>query len=308
MTLYQDYRPSDLNQVWGQEKAVGIIGSWFLREDVPHAILLTGPSGTGKTTLGRIIARMLKVNMKLDFTEKNTADFRGIDTVREIRHAAALSAHNGGNKLFLIDECHQLTSSAQDALLKTVEDAAPTTYFVFCTTLPKKITKTLKGRLSPVDLNPVRDDALKQLMHGICKAEKLRISESVLDAITDNAGGSAREALVLLDKVSHLEDEESMLEAIEASVSEKEAVDIARQLFNPKANWKSMANVLKALPEKKVNAEGIRQIVLAYASKILLDGGKNAPRAADVIAGFSKPIYDPGVLYLVCYDLLAKGK
>lgn len=116
--LYQAYRPRTFDEVVGNKEAIRTLESFIKRDisEVPHAFLFSGPSGCGKTTLARILAKKLGCS-DANFVEIDSADFRGIDTIREIRRQMRLAPVGGGScRVWLIDECHKLTGDAQSAL------------------------------------------------------------------------------------------------------------------------------------------------------------------------------------------------
>ena len=132
MSLYLQYRPIELSQLKGNADIVATLeGMLDNRTSCPHAFLLHGPTGCGKTTIGRIIASSLGCKDS-DFTEVDSADFRGIDTIREIRKSSQFMPTHGDVRVWLIDECHKMTNDAQNALLKILEDTPTHIYFVLC--------------------------------------------------------------------------------------------------------------------------------------------------------------------------------
>ena len=133
MELYKKHRPSYLEDVFGQPEAVKVLGSMIEKDDLPHSILFTGPSGVGKTTLARILKEELECHAN-DFKEINCADFRGIDTIRDIRNNMNRQSLMGGPLIWLIDEAHKLTNDAQTAFLKMLEDTPKHVYFFLATT------------------------------------------------------------------------------------------------------------------------------------------------------------------------------
>ena len=149
--LYKKHRPKNLKRVFGQSVAIGTLKPLIEAKQVPHSLLLTGPSGCGKTTLARILVKELKC-AKADFMEVNCADFRGIDTVRDIRTRMMQAPIGGDCRVWLIDEAHMLTSAAQTAFLKMLEDTPDHIYFFLATTHPQKLLKTIKTRCTEIKL------------------------------------------------------------------------------------------------------------------------------------------------------------
>ncbi len=289
MNLYNKHRPPSLAGVVGQDKAVSQFEAFFKRGNVPHAILLHGPSGCGKTTLARIIRRQLACSTE-DYFEVNCADFKGIDTIREIRARMRSAPFFGKVKMWVIDEAQKLTGDAQSAILKILEDTPPHVYFVLCTTDPQKISKPIHTRCTAVKLDGVPAGPMESLLLTVAQKEKMDLTEKVVDTIIDCAEGSPRKALVLLEQVGHLQDEDSMLEGLEKAAQVKDqAILLARALINPSCQWQEVASILKDLQDEP---ESIRYMILGYARSVLLSGGKLAPRAYLIIDCFSRNFYD----------------
>jgi len=304
MELYKKYRPKDFKDVIGQDHVIKPLQKMIEKDNVPHAILLCGPKGCGKTTLGRIIRKKLKCNRQWDFIEQNCANKRGIDTIRKIEGEINLSPMKGPTKVWLLDESHMLTSESQDATLKILEDTPSHVYFILCTTEPQKLKKTVRSRCTEYPIRAFDSASLRTLIKKVCKGEKQKLSEEVEDKIISTSDNSARNALVLLEKVLVLSEEEDQLETISKSSSEMAAIQIARALFDPRTKWADMAIVLKATETEE--PESIRYLILSYARTVLLGGGKNAGRAFNVLSIFRDDFYSckKAGLAMCCYEVI----
>ena len=304
-SLYRTYRPKTLKGIVGQDGAVASLQRLIDKGRIPHAILLTGPSGCGKTTIGRIIKEHLKCG-DADFQEINAADSKGIEMVRDIRRAMNLSPIDGPCRIWLIDESGKMTGEAQAALLKMLEDTPSHVYFLLATTDPQKLLKTIHTRCTEIKLSALSCSALKRVVQRVCDIEKFTVSEDVLEEIVEVAEGSARKALVILEQVGMLDGDDAQLAAVQVSSINKDlAIELARQLINPRAQWADVAKILKELKDEP---EGIRYLVLGYARSVLLGGGKLAPRAFAMIDIFGRNFYDsklPG-LAAACYEVVTK--
>lgn len=302
-SLYLRHRPKVLEHVYGQEGAIASLERLITRGKIPHALLLTGPSGTGKTTIGRILQSHLNCGDE-DFLEINAADFKGIDTIREIRRAVNLSPLAGDTRIWFIDEAGKLTNDAQNSLLKMLEDTPAHVYFMLATTDPHKLLKTIHTRCSEIKLQALSPAHLRKVLDKVIEKEKFKLSNNVLDEIVEAADGSARKALVILEQVGVLDTEKEQMRAVQATSTNKDAaILIARALISPQASWSEVASLLK---ENKDDVEGIRYLVLGYCRSVLLGGGKLAPRAYRIIDIFSRNMYDSkqAGLAAACYEVV----
>lgn len=301
--LYKKYRPKSLDDLIGQDAVVGQIKGLFKSDNFPHAVLLNGPKGNGKTSIARILRRKLKCST-WDYSEVNCANYRGIDFIRTIERNAGLSPMKGNTKIWVLDECHMLTSEAANAFLKILEDTPNHVYFVLCTTDPQKVISTIRSRCTSFAVEPFNSSSLQKLIQKVCKLEKAKISEEVEDKIVANSDSSARNALVLLSKVLSLKDEEAQLDSITRSSTETAGITIARALFDPRIKWNEMAAILKKADLE--DAEGLRWLILSYAKTILLNGGGiTSGRAFSVIQIFRDNFYDckSSGLIACCYEV-----
>ncbi len=306
MELYKKYRPKSLDEMIGQNNSVKILKSFLKNNALPHALLFTGPSGCGKTTLARILRKELDCG-KYDFTELDCADFKGIEMVRNIRSHLNQAPISGKCRVWLIDECHKMTGDAQNAFLKMLEDTPDHVYFMLATTDPQKLKNTIKTRCTEIVVRSLNSKSMSKLLSDICTKEKTKIPEEVIEKITECGNGSARKALVLLNQIIELEDEDDMVEAIKATTAEEQAIIIARTLFNPKARWADMAKVLKETSSEE--PEQIRWMVLGYAKNVLLSGGKLSGRAYLIIDAFRDHFYDSkhAGLAAAAYEVIVGG-
>jgi DNA polymerase-3 subunit gamma/tau len=273
-------------------------------KELPHAFLITGPSGTGKTTIARIIANHLKVG-EFDLIEIDSADFRGIDMVRDIRKQLHQSPLGGKYRLWIIDECHQLTKDAQNALLKGLEDTPSHSFIVLCTTEPQKLLKTIQTRCMTFNMQELPESRLTKLIQDVAAKEGKVIGEEVVKFIATESMGSPRAALVALEKVIDL-DPRYQKKAVEKALGEEnEVLDLCRALIM-KAKWPTVSAILKGLQEQE--PESVRRAILGYCSVILLK--ENNPWAFVIMDCLKTPTYDmgwPGIV-MACYEIIEGGK
>jgi len=298
MSLHIKYRPTDLSQVKGNVNILSTLDGMLANlKTCPHSFLLHGPTGCGKTTLGRIIAERLGCKAS-DFQELDSAAFRGIDTVREIRKNSQYLAIEGSCRVWLIDECHKMTGDAQNALLKILEDTPSHVYFILCTTEPQKVLPTVRGRCSELQVKTLNEAQLFGLLRRIVKEEGHSLEKEVYDVIIQDSLGHPRNALQILEQVLNVAPEQRLEVAKQTAAIQSQSIELCRALFK-KAGWKEISTILTGLKDQE--AEGIRRMVLGYCQSVLL-------KTDNVVAGrimeeFINPFYDSGYPQLVyaCY-------
>lgn len=298
MSLYLKYRPLELDMVLGNKATIASLQSTIARKEHPHVYLFHGASGCGKTTLARITAKGLGCSNN-DIIELNAANFRGIETAREIIQQMRLAPLSGNKKAWIIDEAHQLTKDGQSALLKALEDTPKHVYFLLATTDPQKLLVTVKNRCSKFELKPLSEINIICLLSDIAKKEQVKIPEAVLDSIAEKSEGSPRAAIVLLEGVIDLP-ENKMLKAIaKAEKINKQVIDLCRALIG-KNKWKEIATILKDIATE--DPENVRLAVLGYCKTVLLNGENG--RAFLIMDSFKEPFYNTGHAGLVraCYE------
>lgn len=292
MTLYQKHRPAKIGDLKGQPDAVAQLKDMHKRDTFPHAILLTGDSGCGKTTIARILRTRLKCS-EHDFVEKNAAEVRGIDAIRDIAGRMTLSPMGGDSRIYLLDEAQQLTKDAQSALLKLLEDTPPHVYFMLATTDPQKLLPTIRTRCTTIAVRPLPLPAMRELLYEVAEKEGVPDPDpKLLDKIAEIAQGSARKGLVLLEQVLWLTDEKEQYSILGKADLEHQAFAVAKDIVNGAA-WPQVAIKLRALKDE--DAEGMRRMMLAFFTTCVLNNGKDVKRCGTILGIFaSQNTYDSG--------------
>ena len=302
MSLYHKYRPTELEDIRGNSDMVDSLQKMLAdKETCSHTFLLHGPTGCGKTTIGRIIATELNCKGN-DFREVNTADFRGIDSVREIRKNMQFKALQGDCLVWLIDEAHKLTKDAQNALLKMLEDSPKHVYFILCTTEPTGLLGTVKNRCAQFQVRPLNERQMFGLLRSVVKAEDETCTKEIYEQIFQDSFGYPRNALQILDQVL-LADPENRLEiAKQAEVVQSQSIQLCRTLVNGGTAWKEVREILNGLKEEE--PESIRRHVLGYAQAVLLKSDN--VRAGLVLEEFVDPFWNSGFpgLTFACYTVI----
>lgn len=303
--LHLKYRPNTLDEVVGNKETITSLQSILSRgaKHRPRVYLFSGPSGCGKTTLARIMSNEMGVK-SLDLMEANSANFRGIDYVRDLIQSSHLSPMHGKRRAWILDECQQMTKEAQSALLKVLEDTPEHVLFFLCTTDPTKLLPTILNRCSRYMVQLLPDKDMEKLLTRVMDGEDKKIPEGVQEGLIENSHGSPRQMLTFLDRIIDLLDDpeacETLLkhdEELEAGVSK-----LCRALLKG-AKWPTIAKILTALKGVE-GEEGIRRAVMGYCSAIMM-GGKDGHQGAYLIAtSFMEPFYNNGWpgLVVACYE------
>jgi len=301
MNLYLKYRPQTLEEIIGNREVVESLQNMLANpKTCPHSFLLTGPTGCGKTTIGRIIAKELGAK-GTDFIEVDSADFRGIDTIREIRKVAQYKPIEGDVRVWLVDEVHKTTNDAQNALLKILEDTPTHVYFILCTTDPQKLLPTIKGRCSTFEVRPLEEKQMFSLLRKVVKAEEENLEKQVYDQIIQDSFCYPRNALQILDQVLRVNPENRLATATKAAENQSQSIELCRILLKG-GGWKRVAEILKGL--KNEDPESIRRHVLGYCQSVLLN--KDEERCGLIMEEMIEPFYNTGFSGLVfaCYTII----
>lgn len=287
LVLYRKYRPRHFDEVIGQDHVVASVTNAIKHGKQAHAYLFSGPRGVGKTTVARLVAKALncegsekpcnrcemcdKFNSgrALDLIEIDAASNRGIEEVRELRNGVRSVPSEGRYKVYVIDECHQLTKEAFNALLKTLEEPPPHVIFILATTELDKVPATIISRTQRYDFRRPNVGQISKRLIEIAGKEKVRLHEDGARLIALAAEGSMRDAESILGQIMAVEDEEITRKEVEdvLGLPRREAVKNMFELIAKKDTSQALALV------QELHEAGYD---LIYFSKLLLQYFRNA--------------------------------
>ena len=320
MVFYRKYRPKNFFEVIGQEYIIKILTNELKAGKISHAYLFCGPKGTGKTTIARLLAKAVNcLNLKnaepcnkcascqeinsgraLDLIEIDAASHRGIDEIRELREGIKFTPTRLKYKVFVIDEAHQLTKEAFNALLKTLEEPPSHAIFILATTEPHKILPTIISRCQRLDFKKFFLEEIIKRLSEIANQEKIKIEPKALKLMAVISDGDLRDAISILDQVVSVENKKITLAEVQAvlGISDNKAIiDLIDCLIKKQTNQalkiinklsqagsdlhqyaKSLVNYCRQMMILKIDA-GLADLVAPELTKeqldVILEQGKS---------------------------------
>ena len=290
--LYRKYRPKDFDSVVGQDSIIKTLKNSIINKNFSHAYMFFGPRGTGKTTVSKIFARNINCESPIDgiacgkcshcevsfsidcidIIEIDAASNNGVDEIRELRNKITLVPSELKYKVYIIDEVHMLSIGAFNALLKTLEEPPEHAIFILATTDPQKVPETIISRCQCFSFKRISSDTIKKRLEIVCKEEKIKIDDDVLENIALLSDGGLRDALGLLDKlVSYTDKKITMEDFIEVNgiISDKQIATFIENIMT--GNIKDVLNDINTFDNCGKNLIQIIIQILNYSRKMIVD-------------------------------------
>lgn len=288
------FRPITLDEILGQSSVVSSLKNLCkTKETIPHALAFVGPSGTGKSTIARIIATLTECEPH-NLMEVDGGIYSKVEDMRTLIDGLQYAGFGESpTKFIIIDECQKLSSSAWDCLLKTLEEPPPHVYFALCTTNSEKIPKTIDTRCHTYLLQPVSTKEIFEYLVIISDIEEIKLSKECLDIIAEGCEGSPRKALVYLSQCRACTTVDEVSALIELGVENKIVFSLCGDIAKG-TTWKNIVESLKSFKAQGLNPETIRITCYNY----FISCANRSAHDTDVVkfltkaSKFSKPIYD----------------
>ncbi|OGM91391.1 DNA polymerase III, subunit gamma and tau [Candidatus Wolfebacteria bacterium RIFCSPLOWO2_01_FULL_38_11] len=297
LAIYRKYRPKSLSDLLGQEIIVEVLRNAAKSDKLAHAYLFYGPRGSGKTTTARLIAKIANCQRRqtdekfktlgepcnecqfcqeidegraLDVIEIDAASNRGIDEIRNLKEGIKYSPTSFKYKVYIIDECHQLTKEAFNALLKTLEEPPAHAIFILATTEYEKMPATIISRTQRFHFKRLPLLKIVEKLKSIANAEKIKADDEALELIAASAEGSLRDAESLLEQIASLEEEKISLDEVEKIIGRVgflKTAGLAELLL--KNNLEGSLNSLSAINEGGYNLVQFNKDLIHYFRRVL---------------------------------------
>ena len=272
ISLYRKYRPRTFSDVVGQEVVVKILKNSILNNKISHAYIFSGPRGTGKTSIAKIFSKAVNclnttdgdlcnncenclqnIDEEIDIIEIDAASNNGVDEIREIRNNVKLMPVHLKYKVYIIDEVHMLSTSAFNALLKTLEEPPKHVIFILATTEFNKIPATVISRCQKFDFKKITNKQIEDRLKYILEQEKKSLNGEVISLIAKLSDGGLRDAINMLDQVISLEKENVTVDDVYnliGDISEKNIIILLENIVSGNIK-ETLKNINKYYEEGK---------------------------------------------------------
>lgn len=295
LAIYRKYRPTNFDEVSGQKVVVNILKNAVSNDNISHAYLFTGPRGTGKTSIAKILARTINCESLIDgnpcnkcdsclnssskecvdIIEIDAASNNGVDEIRELKSKINIVPSFLKYKVYIIDEVHMLSIGAFNALLKTLEEPPSHAIFILATTEIQKVPITILSRCQVLEFKKISKYDMQKRIEHICNCENIEISSESIDEIINSTDGCMRDALSLLEKINSYCAEKIELQDVRTICGkpEKEKIDnLIENMFN--FNVKDAVDIINSFYLQDYDLLYIVEDMISEVEKIIFSGQK----------------------------------
>ena len=292
--LARKYRPTNFDEVIGQDHIIKALVNSIDQNKIHQAYIFSGTRGIGKTTIARILAKCMNCESdskpistpcnkcsntieisegrSVDFLEIDAASNTQVDKIRDLIKTVEYKPAKGRFKIYLIDEVHMLSTASFNALLKTLEEPPKHVIFIFATTNPEKIPKTVQSRCLQLNLKTVNEELLTQHIQKILKLENINFDDYSTNMIANSAKGSVRDALTLLDQAiayGNGELKEDDVKKLLGTIDNSLLIDLINGVVN--GNGKKVFNTLSEIEQLSPEYDSILKDIIAMLHQISLE-------------------------------------
>lgn len=292
MDVLEELRPTNFGEMVGHKPIIEALTQFFdYPDDLPHSYLFSGPSGTGKTSIARICARMICESENEGITEFSGSLLTGVDNIRELIGNAIVRNLFSNRNCIIIDECHMLSKSAWNALLTVVENPPDHLFWIFTTTEPGKVPRTIETRCRCFYLDFIPKNELMDYARYIADGFGFSEKHPLLGLCVDYSQGSVRQLINLMSKVQGLntQDAKTLLGSISENL-EPEVIDFYREFCKDKPDYDYLIGLIEKLSAN--NEQGFSNFVhpfRRYIRRVLLTKKTGSPQHLLSMVSFTRP-------------------